>query len=113
MLASASRFTRIIKLTIVFDSDDTISGQDLIILAQECPEMIELSLTRYVTDGFRPVSFGITDSVINKMSQKMAKLSLLSLLFRGPNMLTWQSLLSLSQNYRSLETLNISCNFSW
>jgi hypothetical protein len=110
-LASASNFTRLRNLTVHFSPQSSVSGHDLVILAQNCPELVELSLGE--DEGCRPTSSAITDSTIDDMAQKMPKIADLSLLFDSPDLLTWRSLLSLARYCKNLEMLALSCNFAW
>jgi hypothetical protein len=110
-LASASNFTRLRSLIVHFSPQSSLSGHDLVILAQNCPELVELSLGE--DEGCRPTSSGITDSTIDDMAQKMPRISELSLIFDRPDLLHSRSLLSLARYCKNLEVLKLSCNFAW
>jgi hypothetical protein len=111
ILVSASSFTRLRRLTVHFGPQNSLSGHDLVLLAQNCPELAELSVGE--DEGCRPSGSGITDSTIDDMAQKMPKISELSLIFDRPDLLTWRSLLSLARHCKNLAMLKISCNFTW
>ena len=110
ILAAASNFTRLITLVIQFGSQSSLSGQDLLLLAQKCPHLAELEIG-YVRS--QPSVFGMTDSIIDEVSQRIPKLSHLRLILDHPEPLTWNSLLSLARHCKNLETLRLSCGFTW
>jgi hypothetical protein len=80
-----------------------------VLLAQKCPELISLSIGE--DEGCRPSGSGITDSIIDEAAQK-TKTSQLILIFDRPDLLTWQSILSLARHCKNLEILKLSCNFT-
>jgi hypothetical protein len=111
ILASASNFTQLTRLAIHFGPQSSLSGHDLVALAQKCPELMELSIG--ANKGHCPSGSNINDSIIDEMAQKMLKVSELSLILDRPDLLTWRSLLSLARHCKTLDMLKISCNFTW
>jgi hypothetical protein len=110
ILASASNFTKLTRLTIHFGPQSSISGDDLILLAQKCPELAELYIGE---EGHPPSGSGITNIIIDELAQKMPKISELILVFRQPDSLSWQSLVSFARHCKYLQMLKLSCNISW
>ena len=83
------------------------------LLAQECPELVELSIAEYPDEGSLPSGSGISDSIIDAVAQKLVKISELSLVFNRPELLSWQSVLCLGRYCKNLTRLKLSCNFTW
>lgn len=111
ILASASKFTRLTSLAVHFSPQSTLTGHDLVVLTQKCPQLTDISIGE--DEGSRPSGFGISDSVIDEVARNLPKLSQLILIFDNPGLLTWQSLLSFARHCKSLEMLKISCNVNW
>jgi hypothetical protein len=111
ILASASQFSQLTRLTIYFGPESSFSGRDLLLLTQKCPNLGEVSIGE--NDGYRPTSSDITDSIIDEVARNMVKLTALTLVFDRPDLLTWKSIISLAQHCKDLQMLKLSCNFSW
>ncbi|KAH6672251.1 hypothetical protein B0J14DRAFT_69611 [Halenospora varia] len=111
ILASASHFTLLKDLTVHFGPQSSASGKDLLLLAQKCPNLAELSIGEY--EGSRPSGSGINDSIMESMAKNLPNITQLNLIFDRPDLLTWQSITSLARHCKKLEMLKLSCNFTW
>ncbi|KAJ8070822.1 hypothetical protein OCU04_001183 [Sclerotinia nivalis] len=118
ILASASNFPNLTHLEVNFGAQNRVSGNDLLLLAQKCTLLENLSLggiyDRAVNPslpGCRPSSVGINDDLFDEVSRALgARIVLLRIIFDTSDMLTWQSILSLAQHCRNLLDLTISCD---
>ena len=111
ILTAASNFTRLTSLNIDFGPKCTLSGHDLVLLAQKCPELKELHICEW--EGSHPAGVGVTDSIIDEAAQHMGNMSQLVLAFDRSDLLTWQSVLSIARHCKKLMQLRIPCNFTW
>ncbi|KAB8301273.1 hypothetical protein EYC80_003158 [Monilinia laxa] len=121
ILASASNFSRLTSLTVEFSSRSCISGNDLLLLVQNCPLLDSLSLGEVKSTAIYPPSAGshpsgidINDRIIEKMAQVLGtRIVSLAIVLDRPGLLTWRSILFLAQYCKNLMGLTISCNFNW
>ncbi|KAA8574666.1 hypothetical protein MFRU_030g00570 [Monilinia fructicola] len=121
ILASASNFPRLTSLTVEFGSQSRISGNDLLLLVQNCPLLDSLSLGEAKNDsvyppspGYRPSGINIDDNIIDEIAQVLGtRIISLAIVLDRPGLLTWRSILSLARYCKNLMGLTISCNFNW
>ncbi|KAH8669650.1 hypothetical protein BGZ60DRAFT_407998 [Tricladium varicosporioides] len=111
ILSSASHFTHLKDLSVQFGPGSSISGQDLLLVVQKCPNLAELSVGE--NEGSRPSGSSINDSIIDSIAKNMLNMKQLTLVFDRPDLLTWQSIASFARYCKQLEMLKLSCNFTW
>ncbi|KAI9645508.1 hypothetical protein NHQ30_006248 [Ciborinia camelliae] len=121
ILASASNFPHLTSLEVEFGPQNSISGNELLLLARNCSSLNRLYLGRVnesasdnPNPSCTPTSLGINDDTIDGVAQMLgAALEDFNIVLDQPDLLTWQSITSLAQYCKNLVGLTISCNFNW
>jgi len=111
LLASASSFSKLVCLDIEFSMGSSLSGSDLVMIAQACPGLRELYICEY--DGLPPWAKGVTDSVVDTAAKHMGQLWTLILILDHSYTLTWKSVLSFARHCKHLVRLRLPCSLSW
>ncbi|KAF2665329.1 hypothetical protein BT63DRAFT_428300 [Microthyrium microscopicum] len=111
ILRSASDFKHLTSLSIEFAPESSIDGDDMIILAQSCPNLQELLINEYDDHGPSVVNF--TDATIERVAQSLKHLSKITFTLDSSHKLTWRSVIQFAQHCKELEQLTLPCNFSW
>lgn len=111
LLASASNFSQLRSLTAFFCPNSSVSGHELILLGEKCPQLTELLIGEI--EGEAPTGIGISDNIIEEMTRKMPSLINFSFVLTSSTNLSWQSVLSFGRHCRNLQRLKLSSNFSW
>lgn len=112
ILSAASKFTLLKKLKIQLAEDSSITGQELVQLAENCPGLKEL----YIAEDQAPTipsATDITNPLIDTFARNLPALQELYLIFKAPDPLTFASLRSLGRHCPDLALLTLSCNVAW
>lgn len=116
VLASASRFRQLKSFTAQLHANSVIRGDELLELAQGCPNLDELKIGIDSWSDAKPSGTGITDDLIKQLAPHLPNLKHLYLLFgsdsqREPGCI--QSILTLGRHCKKLEELVLSCRSDW
>ncbi|KAF2641220.1 hypothetical protein P280DRAFT_468874 [Massarina eburnea CBS 473.64] len=114
VLASASKFKQLRDLNLEASSEIkwSISGSELVLLAQSCPDLTEISIAPE-EGGKRPAAVGLTDETIDTAAQHLANLEVLDLHYDSTTALTFSSLQSLAKHCPKLQRLELTCKIDW
>ncbi|KAF2689037.1 hypothetical protein K458DRAFT_413356 [Lentithecium fluviatile CBS 122367] len=120
ILPSVSIFSQLSTISITFDKRVRIRGDELIHLAQSCPSLVSLSISKDQLNTTRPWSRDIQDSHIEAFARNAVHLKELYLLFRVPQTAypgeiwpTEVALESLARHCVHLERLWLTCDPNW
>jgi hypothetical protein len=111
ILASASHFTRLTSLDIMFGSDSCITGSDLLLVTRSCPGLKELNISEF--EGLPPSGVHITDDTIEEMAKNIPNMIYLCLVFDRSDLITWRSVLSFGVHCKKMQRLELACNVHW
>lgn len=106
LLSAAANFSQLEELDLKLGLESSVSGNELLLLAQSCSNLQTLSIST-------PCTTGITDDLIDTLARSMRSVVHFTLLSHNAVPLTFKSLHSLSQHCKNLEGLEISCSPSW
>lgn len=106
LIPAAAQFRLLRSCKATFGEDDVVSGTDLLLLAQSCPELEELSLAQ-------PDTVGITDDLVESLAQSLRSITEVTLKSRNEVSLTFKSLKHFGRYCKSLKQLYLSCSASW
>jgi hypothetical protein len=118
ILAIASRFTALTALKIQLGENSSISGQELVQLAENCPKLSKLSIAEDHPIACIPSASGITDELMETFARNTPCLQELCLVFDSqlPVALhspTFQSFRFLGRHCPDLTTLIFTCSLDW
>jgi hypothetical protein len=118
ILVAASRFKALTELKIHFGKDNSISGQELVQLAQNCPSLRNLSIGEEYQGAHIPGGFWINDELMETFARNAPNLRDLHLVFHPRSPVaspfpTFQSLRSLGRHCPALVFLTLTCDVDW
>jgi hypothetical protein len=118
ILVAASRFRALTELKIHFGNDNSISGQELVQLAQNCPSLRDLCIGEEYPGACTPGASGINDELMETFAKNAPNLRDLHLVFHprfpvASPIPTFQSLRSLGRHCPALVFLTLTCDVDW
>jgi hypothetical protein len=116
LLEAASKFEHLGSLVLVpppeAESSWSISGAEIVLLAQNCSNLTELSIAAE-EDSNRPAISGLTDATMDTAARSFKNLKTLILQYHNDVPLTFTSLQSFGKYCPNLECLEITCTVDW
>jgi hypothetical protein len=104
-ISAIASFTKLQELRLSFDEDSSFDGEELLVLATECPNLRELI---FAEESEHPKVAGLDDSMMDRIARHLPSIKSLTLNVDTTKPLTMHSIRTLSSRCPKLEKLSLS-----
>ncbi|KAF2996293.1 hypothetical protein E8E13_005376 [Curvularia kusanoi] len=113
VLSVLSRFQSLTCVRIMLSASSTILGDELLRLAQSCPDIENIEIGIESWDPILPSAIGFTDNLIHNLAHSLPKITCLRLIFTSESLPSLVNTLRTLGALPQLKELTFSCRADW